>query len=152
MSLKELKRLKAIQEALNGHITQKAAALVVGLSERQVRRLIRAVREEGDREIVHKARGRPSNRRTREKVKDKTLSLYRRKYPDFGPTLASEKLLELDDIEISKETLRGWLIGAGLWEKKRKRSSHRRWRQRKGCFGEMIQMDGSHHDWLEGRR
>ena len=151
MSLKELKRLKAIQEALNGHITQKAAALVVGLSERQVRRLIRAVREEGDGGIVHKARGRPSNRRTREKVKDKALSLYRRKYPDFGPTPASEKLLELDGIEISKETLRGWLIGAGLWEKRRKRSSHRQWRQRKACFGEMIQMDGSHHDWLEGR-
>lgn len=151
MSLRELKRLKVIQEAIDGHITQKAAASIIGRSERQARRLVRAIREEGEMGIVHKARNRPSNRRTPEEVKDKALSLYRRRYSDFGPTLASEKLSELDGIEISKETLRGWLIEAGLWEKRRKRSSHRQWRQRKECFGEMVQMDGSHHAWLEGR-
>ncbi len=121
------------------------------LSERQVRRLIRAVREEGDRGVIHKARGRSSNRRTPEKIRDRAISFYKRKYHDFGPTLASEKLLELNGIRISDETLRQWLLEAGLWNKKRRRSAHRQWRPRKECFGEMIQIDGSHHDWLEGR-
>lgn len=151
MSLREVRRLKAVQGAIDGQITQRAAASMVGLSERQARRLVRAVREEGDRGIIHKARGRPSNRRTPEKVRDRAVSLYKRKYHDFGPTLASEKLLDLDGIGISDETLRGWLIEAGIWEGRRKRSAHRQWRRRKGCFGEMVQMDGSHHDWLEGR-
>jgi hypothetical protein len=124
---------------------------MVGLTERQVRRLVSAVRAEGDMGIVHKGRGRPSNRKMPQKVKDKTIALYKRKYHDFGPTLAVEKLLETDGIGISDETLRGWLIDEGLWQKRRKGTSHRRWRERKECFGEMVQMDGSHHDWLEGR-
>lgn len=151
MSLKELKRLKVIQEVIDRHMRHKFAASMLGLSERQVRRLVKAVREEGDRGIIHKARGRASNRRKPEKVKKKVLKLYKQKYRDFGPTLASEKLMELDGTEISDETLRKWLIEAGLWKKKRKRSSHRRWRPRKECFGEMVQMDGSHHEWLEDR-
>ncbi len=151
MSLREVGRLKAVQAAIDRHITQGAAASMLGLSERQVRRLIRSVREEGDRGIIHKARGRLSNRRTPEKIKGRAISLYKRKYHDFGPTLAAEKLLELDGIGISDETLRRWLLDAGLWKKRRKRSAHRQWRERKECFGEMVQMDGSHHDWLEGR-
>jgi hypothetical protein len=86
-----------------------------------------------------------------EKVKKRVVKLYKKKYDGFGPTLATEKLFEVDKIALSKETLRKWLIEVGLWKKKRKRSWHRRWRPRKECFGEMIQMDGSHHDWLEGR-
>lgn len=151
MSLRELKRLKSVHEAIGRHITQKAAATMTGLSERQVRRLVRAVRCEGDRGIVHKARGRPSNRKTPEKTRKKALKLYEKKYRGFGPTLASEKLAELDGISVSDETLRGWLLGAGLWKKRRRRSAHRQWRQRRECFGEMVQMDGSHHGWLEGR-
>jgi len=151
MSLKELKRLKVIQEAINRHITQKEAASMIALSERQVRRLLRAMREEGDRGVIHKARGRLSNRMIPEKVKVKVLKLYERKYRGFGPTLASEKLTELDGIKLSDETLRKWLMEAGLWKKSRKRPVHRQWRPRKECFGEMVQMDGSHHDWLEGR-
>ncbi len=151
MSLKELKRLKVIQEAIDRHITQKEAASMIGLSERQARRLLRAVREEGDRGIIHKARGRSSNRRMAEKVKSKAIRLYKRKYRGFGPTLASEKLMDLDGIKLSDETLRKWLMESGLWKKIRKRSVHRQWRPRKECFGEMVQMDGSHHDWLEGR-
>ncbi len=151
MSLRELKKLKVIYEAIDRHITQKMAALMTGLSERQVRRLVKAVREEGDSGIVHKARGRASNRSIGEKVKSRALKLYRKKYQGFGPLLASEKLKELDSISLSDETLRKWLMEAGLWKKRRKRSSHRRWRVRKECFGEMVQMDGSHHDWLEGR-
>lgn len=151
MSMRELKRLKVVREAIEGQITQKAAATIIGLSERQARRLVRALREQGEAGIVHKARGKPSNRKIPEKVKKAALQFYQKKYLGFGPTLACEKLLELDGIELSDETLRKWLIEAGLWQKRRKRSTHRRWRTRKECFGEMIQIDGSHHDWLEGR-
>ena len=151
MSLKEVKRLKVIQEAIDRHITQKASALMLGLSERQVRRLVRAVREEGDTGIIHGSRSRPSNRMVPKKIREKALSLYKKRYPDFGPTLASEKLFEIDGIRVSDETLRKWLIEAGLWQRRRKRSAHRQWRQRKAYFGEMVQIDGSDHDWLEGR-
>ena len=151
MSLREVRRLKVVQSAIDGHITQKTAASMVKLSERQVRRLVKVVRERGDRGIIHALRGRLSNRRFSEEIRGKALSLYRERYPDFGPTLATEKLFERDDIKLSDETLRRWLIEAGYWKKRRKRSVHRQWRQRKECFGEMVQMDGSHHDWLEGR-
>lgn len=125
--------------------------MMIGLSERQVRRLVRGVRDEGDKGVVHKARGRPSNRRISQKVKDKVVMLYTKKYHGFGPTLAAEKLQELDSIKLSDETVRKWLMEAGLWKRKRKRDPHRQWRPRKECCGEMVQMDGSHHDWLEGR-
>ncbi len=151
MSLREVKRLKVIQETLDKHITQKDAASMIRLCERQVRRLVKVVREEGDSGVVHKARGKTSTRKTPEKFRDKTLSIYKHKYNGFGPTLASEKLSELDGILVSKETLRKWLIEVGLWKRKRKGTSHRQWRPRKECFGEMVQMDGSEHDWLEGR-
>lgn len=151
MRLREVTRLKAVQEAIGWRITQKAAACMMGVSERQARRLVRAVREEGGAGIVHKGRGRPSNRKTPDKVRDEVMSLCKGRYRGFGPLLASEKLLELDGVKVSDETLRKWLITAGLWEKRRKRAKHREWRQRKECFGEMVQMDGSHHDWLEGR-
>lgn len=151
MSLREVKRLKVVQEAIDRHITQRTAASMIGLSERQVRRLISAIREEGDRGIIHRSRGRPSNRRIPDEVKGRALALYKKRYHDFGPTLASEKLSELDGIVVSDETLRRWLIEVGLWKRRRKRSAHRQWRQRKECFGEMVQMDGSDHDWLEGR-
>jgi transposase len=151
MSIREVKRLKAIQTVIDKQITQKVAASMLGLSGRQVRRLVKVIREKGDRGIIHGLRGRPSNRRLPEEMRRRVLSLYQERYPDFGPTLAMEKLLECDGIAISDETLRTWLIEAGLWKKRRKRSTFRQWRARKECFGEMLQMDGSHHDWLEGR-
>jgi hypothetical protein len=151
MRIKELKRLKIIHESIEKHITQKTAASIIGITERQVRRIVRAVREEGDKGIIHKSRGRASNRRIPEKIKDRIVKLYKKTYHDFGPTLASEKLLEINDIKISDESLRKWLIEDGIWRRRRKRLGHKQWRQRKACFGEMVQMDGSHHDWLEGR-
>jgi transposase len=151
MSIREVKRLKAVQSTIERHITQKAAALMIGLSERQVRRVVKAIREQGDKGIIHGLRGRPSNRRLPEEMRERVLAFYQERYPDFGPTLATEKLFECDGITISDETLRMWLIEAGIWKKRRKRSAYRQWRQRKECFGEMLQMDGSHHDWLEGR-
>lgn len=151
MRISELKRLKAVQSAMEGQVTQKAAATMLGLSERQVRRLVRDVRKRGERGVIHALRGRPSNRRIPEGTRKQALSLYQSHYPDFGPTLATEKLSERDGITISDETLRKWLIEEGLWKKRRKRSVHREWRPRKECFGQMIQIDGSHHAWLEGR-
>lgn len=151
MSLRETKRLKIIQSAIDRQITQKSVSAILELSDRQVRRLVERVREEGARGIIHRSRGRPSNRRLCDKVKEKVIKLYTRQYPDFGPTLASEKLLERDGIRISDETLRKWLLEEGLWEKRRRRSAYRQWRPRRSCFGAMVQMDGSHHDWLEGR-
>lgn len=151
MRIKELKRLKIIHEAIEKHITQNTAASIIGITERQVRRIIKAVREEGDKGIIHKSRGRASNHRIPEKIKDRTLKLYKKTYHDFGPTLASEKLLEIHNIKLSNESLRKWLIEEGIWKRRRKRSRHKQWRQRKAYFGEMVQMDGSHHDWLEGR-
>jgi len=151
MSLRELRRLKAVHEVRKKHITQKAAALMLCLSERQVRRLVMAVKKEGDAGVVHKNRGRRSNRKKPDKMRSKVLSLYRKRYKGFGPTLATEKLFERDGFKLSDETLRQWLLEAGLWVKRRKRSGHKQWRERKECFGEMVQMDGSHHDWLEGR-
>jgi len=151
MSMREVKRLKAVQSAIERHITQKTAASMVGLSERQVRRMVQSVRERGDKGIIHGLRGRPSNRRLPEAMREEVLCLYQERYPDFGPTLAMEKLFECDGIRISDETLRKWLVEAGIWKKRRKRSPFRRWRPRRECFGELVQMDGSHHDWLEGR-
>jgi len=151
MRIKELKRLKIIHEAIEKHITQKAAASMIGITERQIRRIIKAVRKEGDKGIIHKSRRKASNRRISEKIKDKILKLYKETYHDFGPTLASEKLLQINNIKVSDESLRKWLIQEGIWKRRRKRPGHKQWRKRKECFGEMVQMDGSHHDWLEGR-
>lgn len=151
MSLRDLRRLKVVHQALDRQITQKMAASMLGLSERQLRRLVRSVGEFGDGGIIHRGRGRPSNRRLTDRFKARVLKLCRKNYRDFGPTLAMEKLFELNGIEVSRETLRQWLMVAGLWEKRRKRRGHRQWRLRKECFGEMIQMDGSHHAWLEDR-
>lgn len=151
MSLRDLRRLKVVHKALDRSITQKTASSMLDLSERHLRRLVKSVREFGDGGIVHRGRGRPSNRKFPERIKSRVLKLYRKKYVDFGPTLAAEKLLELDGIAVSRETLRQWLLSAGLWAKRRKHRGHRRWRARKECFGEMVQMDGSHHAWLEER-
>jgi hypothetical protein len=147
----ELKRLHVIQKVLERVIKQVEAAEMLSLSGRQIRRIVKRIRTEGDRGIVHQSRGRPSNRRTPDKVRNKVIRLYRAQYKDFGPTLASEKLLERDRIEISDETLRKWLLEAGDWKKTRKARGHRHWRERKSHTGEMLQMDGSHHDWFEGR-
>ena len=151
MSVREIRRLKAVQSAVDRHVTQKTVAAMLELSERQVRRLVKEVRERGDRGVIHALRGRASNRRIAEERRELVLSLYHARYPDFGPTLATEKLLECDGIKISDETLRRWLMEAGFWKKRRKRSGFRQWRPRRECFGQMVQMDGSHHDWLEGR-
>jgi transposase len=149
---KELKQLHVIHKVLEGSLTQRQAAEVVSLSERQIRRIMKRIGTEGDKGIQHRSRGKESNRRLPEKLVERVVQLYQGKYQGFGPTLMAEKLLELEGIEVSKETVRRWLIEAGQWEKGRKVRTHRQWRERKGCLGEMLQLDGSHHDWFEGRR
>ncbi len=151
MSQRELRRLHFVKNAIGKVITQAEAAEAIEISERQVRRIVRKVREEGEAGIVHGSRGRPSNHARSSKLKAKVLDLFRKQYPDFGPTLASEKLLERDKIAVSDETLRLWLIEAEIPYKQRKKRPHREWRERKARLGEMVQTDGSHHDWFEGR-
>lgn len=151
MTQGELKRLHVIRKAIDKSITQAEAAGIIGVCLRQVQRIVRTVRTEGDQGIIHKGRGTHSNRALPGKIKEKALKLYKEKYPDFGPTLATEKLFETDKIKLNDETLRLWLIEENIPYKKRKKRAHRKWRQRKACFGEMVQIDGSHHDWFEGR-
>jgi transposase len=151
MKPREIKRLHLIRQALEQKISQEQAAEVAGLSPRQMRRLMKRVETEGDRGIVHRRRGQPSNRRIANTIKQKVLALFEKHYPDYGPTLASEKLHERHRIEIHPETLRLWLRQARLPYKQRRARPHRQWRPRRSCFGQMVQMDGSHHDWLEGR-
>lgn len=150
-SQEELKRLHVIGKVVERVIKQVKAAEILSLSCRQIRRLVKRVKGEGERGIVHKSRGKPSNRRIEDKVKARAIKLYRERYKGFGPTLAAEKLLEGQRIQVSDETLRKWLMGSGDWKKARKKGVHRQWRERKEHWGEMVQMDGSHHDWLEGR-
>lgn len=151
MSAKELRRLHVIHRVLEKRLRQAKAAEILGVSTRQVKRIVKRVRKDGDRGIIHGGRGKPSNRRLSEGLRRKVMDLYGKKYPDFGITFANEKIREMDGIEISDQTLRNWLIEDGLWQKVRKARKHRQWRERKEYFGEMVQMDGSHHDWLEGR-
>lgn len=152
MSQKELKRLHVIHKVMEGTLTQVRATEIISLSERQIRRIVKRIKAEGDKGIQHRSRGKESNNRLPKKLVARVVQLYQEKYKGFGPTLTAEKLLELDKIELSKETVRTWLIDAGQWQKGRKVSTHRQWRERKDFLGEMLQLDGSHHDWFEGRR
>ena len=151
MTQEELKRLHIVQKVLGKGLKQVEAAEKLGLSYRQTKRITKRVKEEGDKGIIHKSRGQPSSNKILNRIKEKTIRLCRGKYKGFGPTLASEKLFEIEKIKLSDETLRNWLTKEGLWQRVRKSKKHRQWRERKQHFGEMIQLDGSHHDWFEGR-
>lgn len=151
MSGKELRRVHVISQVLDQQLTQVKAGELLGLTTRQVRRLLRRVEQEGDQGLAHRGRGKPSNRRMPEERKAQALKLYTQQYGDFGPTLAVEKLAERDGITLSAETLRGWLLAKGVTHFRRRKRPHRAWRARKAHVGELVQVDGSHHDWLEGR-
>ena len=151
MSRKERDRLKAIEQLEQGLIDQQRAAAWLKLSVRQVRRLWRAYQQRGDAALVHKGRGKPSNRRIDEATVARAKELLRTRYRDFGPTLAAEHLASDDAIAVSRETVRQWMRQEGLWANQRKGRPHRRRRARRPCFGELVQMDISVHDWLEGR-
>ena len=140
-----------IQRVLDGVISQRRAAELLGVSDRQVRRLQRGYEEEGVRGLVSKRRGRPSNRRIDDGVRSAIVSRLRTRYQGFGPTLAAEYLGQ-DGYRVSKETLRGWMVETGLWHvtKGRRQTLHPP-RLRRSRVGELIQIDGSPHDWFEGR-
>jgi len=151
MSQKELRRLSVIHKVIDEVITQLKAAELLSLSTRQVRRLEERVAKEGDKGIIHKSRGRSSPRAMPSELKNKALKLCKTKYEGFNPTLATEKLFEINKIEISRETLRGWFKEKGILYTTRKKRPHRNWRERKHHYGEMEQVDGSHHPWFEER-
>jgi hypothetical protein len=150
MSQKERDVLKIMHGVLAGERTQAEAARLLRISVRQVRRIQRKLEAGGDQALVHGLRGQPSNHCLDRAFRRAVLKAYRRHYGDFGPTLASEKLAQ-QDLIVCPETLRRWLIQEGLWQRRRRRDPHRSRRQRRDCFGELVQMDASVHDWLEGR-
>ena len=152
MNQREIRRLHVIKKVIAKELKQVEASEMLGLSERQIRRLVKRVEVQGDGGIIHQSRGVKSQQKINDSIKQKILRIYQKKYWDFGATLASEKLAEIDRIKISKETLRKWLLAEGLRQKQRKRKKHRQRRERKNCYGQMIQIDGSHHDWLEEGR
>jgi len=148
LSAKERARLVELEQVKAGRQTVVAASERLSMSGRQGKRIWKRYRAEGAKGLVHRSRGRPSNRMLDPESKRQSLELCRTRLEGFGPTLAAEKLAEAG-LRVSHETLRRWLIVEGLWKKKRKRGPHRRWRPPKEHFGELVQMDGSFHDWLE---
>jgi molybdenum-dependent DNA-binding transcriptional regulator ModE len=151
MSSKERRRKVEFEGIVEGRMRIREASQKLGLSYRQCRRSFKRYREEGDRGLVHRSRGRRSNRARPDEFRRAVVQLYRERYEGFGPTLAAEKLAE-QGYELDHETARRWLIADGQWKRGRKRGKHRARRVRKGHFGELVQMDGSHHGWFgEGR-
>ncbi len=152
MNDQELQRFSVIQDVLGKKLKRQDASVILGISYRHLSRLLKAFKELGVKALVHGNRGKPSSNRIKDDVKLRTLKLISERYQDFGPTLAHEKLTELHGINISLETLRQWMIADGLWvpHTQRKPSVYQP-RYRRDCLGELIQIDGSHHAWFEGR-
>src|SRR3954462_2650660 len=151
MSGRELQRIQVLSEVTNRVRTVASASVVLALSTRQVQRLLRAYRSSGAGSLAHKARGRPSNNRIRDDVRHQAVELVRVHYPDFGPTLAAEMLLERHGLKVSRETLRGWMVEAGLWLSRQQRRSFHQPRLRREALGGLGQIDGSEHRWFEDR-
>jgi transposase len=151
MSVVERKRLEVFGRVRDGDLSVAGAAAALGISERQAWRLKRRSVREGDGGLVHRLRGKASNRKTDGAVRSAVLKLYRQKYAGWGPTLACEYLAKEDGREVSHDTLLRWLRQEGLFERRRKRGKHRARRPRRERRGELVQMDGSWHDWFEGR-
>ena len=155
MNDKELRRGEVLSRVKRGDLKLTEAAELLELSYRQAKRLKKRYGEGGSKALMHGNVGRASNR-ANDKRREQVLELVRENYcgephERFGPTLASEHLATDHGLEVPRETLRRWMLAGGLWSRRRKRKPHRSRRQRKAHFGELIQVDGSHHDWLEGR-
>ncbi len=153
MSKKERRSKSVFDRVQSGQLSIREGSEVLGLSYRQCRRSYKRFVEEGDGGLVHRSRGRPSNRGKAPGLRRKVLARYEQRYAPYatGPTLASEKLAE-EGLVVDHETLRRWLLAEGLWHKRRKKRTHRRRRERKAHFGELVQMDGSHHRWFGPER
>lgn len=152
LSGKERLRLEVLTKVRKGGINLAKAAELLGVSYRQVLRIWQRFLSEGSLGLKHGLRDQASNRRIETGRRERVLELYQAKYVDFGPTLAAEYLRKDDGEDLSQETLRRWLIEAGLWQARLRGAVHRQWRERRAHWGELVQMDGSEHDWFEGRR
>src|SRR5665213_3510712 len=150
MSANDRVRLDAMGRVKRGELTVVAAAAWMGISLRQARRLHKRFKAHGAQGLVHQLRGRLSNRRLSQAVREQVVKMHQERYADFGPTLACEKLAG-DGWTLSPDTLTALLKERGLWRRRRRHGRHRKQRERRSSFGSMVQMDGSHHDWFEGR-
>jgi transposase len=156
MSTRELKRAGVLARVAAGTLGLGSAATLMAVSYRQAKRLYRRYRRDGAAGLKHQSAGRASRHAIARAIRDRALALVREKYSGgvderFGPTLAAEHLASEDGVTVDHETLSRWMLGAGLWSRARKRSPHRRRRERKAHFGELVQMDGSFHPWFEDR-
>jgi transposase len=156
MSQKELRRVEVLARVRSNQLRVVDASRLMGVSYRQAKRLWKRFREEGAAGLKHRSVGRASNRAFPPKFRQRVLALVREKYGGpvgerFGPTLAAEHLGAEDRLAVNAETLRLWMLEAGLWSRERKRRKYRRRRERREHFGELVQMDGSFHAWLEER-
>lgn len=151
MSQKEVDRLKIIDQVETKVITIEEGAQLMGISTRQTYRVLKRIKAEGSAGIIHQLRGRKSNRGYPEELKSKVIEIYRKNYSDYGPTLFTEQLVSNHNISIDHETVRKWLRAKAITTSMRKKRPHRKRRERRSCFGAMLQFDGSHHDWFEGR-
>jgi transposase len=152
MSIVERERAHLVRQTLELCLGQREASERLGISVRQFKRLVQAWKKQGDAGVVSRQRGRASNNRLAEGVRTRIALLLKNKYRDFGPTLAAEKLLELEGIKVSVETIRQMQVQLGLWKPKGRRAKRVfQVRERRSRFGELIQIDGSPHDWFEGR-
>ncbi|UVK50208.1 ISNCY family transposase (plasmid) [Mesorhizobium sp. AR02] len=151
MSERELQRIEVLSKIIERRMTTVTAAHVLGLTRRQVQRLLKTFQIDGASALRHKARGRRSNRQIVDGVRDFTLSLIREHYLDFGPTLAAEKLAEDHGVTVSRETLRKWMAEAGIWLSRKQRRTFHQPRLRREAYGELVQIDGSEHRWFEER-
>jgi transposase len=151
MSERELNRIEVLSQVVDRRMTAITAANVLGLSRRQVHRLLKTFQSDGAAAIRHKARGRRSNNQITPGIREYSITLIQENYSDFGPTLAAEMLAEHHDLKVSRETLRKWMQDAGIWLSRKQRRTFHQPRLRRECFGELIQIDGSDHRWFEDR-
>ena len=152
MSAEEISRLDVMQRLVEKRLSQKEAAGMLGVSPRHVKRLLRVYRREGAQGLLSRQRGKVSNHQLAQEVKQKVLDLLMGKYRGFGPTLACEKLVEVEGLKISDESVRQMMMAEGLWKgRHRRKVVLHQMRERRACYGELIQIDGSPHDWFEGR-
>jgi len=152
MSKKELTRLEVIQRLQEKRLRQKQAAEMLGISERHVRRLLSAYCKDGEKGLISKRRGKPSNNQLKPEIKQKAIDLLHSRYQDFGPTLAHEKLCELHGLQLSIESVRKIMIGEEIWQPRKVRDKPvHQLRPRRSCRGELVQIDGSPHAWFEER-
>ncbi len=151
LTQREHDRLEIVRRLMKGELRQKEAGALIGVTDRQVRNLVGKVKERGAAGLAHGNRGKPSPKRMPGELVDRIVGILKQRYRDFKPKFAAEKLWKKEKIRVSDEKMRQIMIGAGIWRVRRRTSEVHLWRERKACCGEMVQMDGSHHEWLEKR-